>query len=296
MRWDYNKLKIFCHVVEEQSFSRVAHTIGRTQSAVSQSMASLEQELGENLFERHKGGVYPTAKGRLLFEKISLQLNSLDLAIGDVLKSEAHQNTHLRLGVSAELFEFFVAPRISNFLKNHRNFYLETVLDTDANLEKAMMLGHLDVAIITQFQNRDFFEVKEFVNFEEHLVGSPHYLFDKNIKCFEHIFDLKLYDYTLDFVCIGTWLRKNDKSLVSRLKNITPHQVIQNHRIKGLLLKSEGVAMMPDFLIPNSGLTKVFPKSRPTKVSVDLALRKQRTLNRLQNAFINSLLTKGQSF
>lgn len=47
------------------------------------------------------------------------------------------------------------------------------MLDTDTNLEKAMMLGNLDIAKITQFKHRDFFEAQEFVKFEEHLVGHP---------------------------------------------------------------------------------------------------------------------------
>lgn len=72
-------------------------------------MASLEQEMGELLLERHKRGLYPTKQGRLLCVKISHQINRLDQTVAKVFKQETDVKNHIHLGVSAELFEYFVA-------------------------------------------------------------------------------------------------------------------------------------------------------------------------------------------
>jgi DNA-binding transcriptional LysR family regulator len=290
MTFDYNKLKILDLVIQEGSFSQTAIRIGRTQSAVSQSISSLENELGFKLLERYKGRIYPTDKGKELHDQISKFFEKLDQGLIEVLMGEKHKFSKIRLGVSAEIYEFFVVHRIGSFLKDHPGFHLETTLDCDENLEKLLMLGELDVAIITQFQNRDFFEVKKFASFEEHLVAHPSYLVDKKIKNIEDALLLKLYDYTLDFNCIATWLKKNDKALLPKLQAKEPCQVIKDHRLTQMLLETAGgVAMMPDFLLKDQVLTKLFPRSRPTQVGVDIAVRKTSNLNTTEKKFIESL-------
>jgi DNA-binding transcriptional LysR family regulator len=46
------QLETFLAVAEEKSFSRAATRMHRTQSAVSQTISKLEDELGERLFDR----------------------------------------------------------------------------------------------------------------------------------------------------------------------------------------------------------------------------------------------------
>ena len=58
------KYDIFCKVVETGSFTRAAEQMGYSQSAVSQTVQALEQELGVALFSRRKTGVALTADGK----------------------------------------------------------------------------------------------------------------------------------------------------------------------------------------------------------------------------------------
>jgi DNA-binding transcriptional LysR family regulator len=57
------KYDIFCKVVETGSFTRTGEQLGYSQSAVSQTVHGLEQELGTTLFSRGKNGVELTADG-----------------------------------------------------------------------------------------------------------------------------------------------------------------------------------------------------------------------------------------
>lgn len=54
---------VFCKVVELGGFTRAAEQLGYSQSAVSQTIRNLEQELGTTLLDRHKDGVRLTADG-----------------------------------------------------------------------------------------------------------------------------------------------------------------------------------------------------------------------------------------
>lgn len=61
---------IFCRAAENGSFTRTAEEIGYTQSAVSQSVKSLEQELDTALFHRRKDGLTLTLDGQQYYPYI----------------------------------------------------------------------------------------------------------------------------------------------------------------------------------------------------------------------------------
>src|SRR5919112_4569163 len=63
---DLGALKIFLAVAHERSFSRAAAKVHRTQPAVSQAVRRLEQELGEQLFDRSSKTGTLTEAGKML--------------------------------------------------------------------------------------------------------------------------------------------------------------------------------------------------------------------------------------
>src|SRR6267378_3313603 len=63
---DLNALRIFLAVAQERSFSRAAAKVHRTQPAVSQAVRRLEDDLGEQLFDRSSKTGTLTEAGRML--------------------------------------------------------------------------------------------------------------------------------------------------------------------------------------------------------------------------------------
>lgn len=63
---DLSALRIFLAVAEERSFSRAAAKVHRTQPAVSQAVKRLEDDLGEQLFDRSSKSGTLTDAGRVL--------------------------------------------------------------------------------------------------------------------------------------------------------------------------------------------------------------------------------------
>lgn len=63
---DLSALKIFLTVAHERSFSRAAAKVHRTQPAVSQAVRRLEEELGEQLFDRTSKNGTLTEAGQML--------------------------------------------------------------------------------------------------------------------------------------------------------------------------------------------------------------------------------------
>lgn len=71
-----SRFGIFCKVIENGSFTKVAEQIGYTQSAVSQTIKSLERELGVVLIDRKKDGIALTTDGQQFYPYIQAVFNA----------------------------------------------------------------------------------------------------------------------------------------------------------------------------------------------------------------------------
>src|SRR5205823_13076924 len=72
---DLAQLEVFLAVARERRFSRAAEKLFRTQSAVSQSIRKLEDDIGEPLFDRSSRDGQLTDAGRVLQEYAERMLN-----------------------------------------------------------------------------------------------------------------------------------------------------------------------------------------------------------------------------
>ncbi len=80
---ELSQLEVFLSVARERRFSRAAEKLYRTQSAVSQTIRKLEDELGESLFDRSSREGVLTDAGQVLYEYAEKLLN---------LRRDAHES------------------------------------------------------------------------------------------------------------------------------------------------------------------------------------------------------------
>ncbi|MFC8276056.1 LysR family transcriptional regulator [Streptomyces sp. NPDC057271] len=95
---DPHHLRTFVTVVRFASFSEAARALGYTQSAVSQHIAALENDLGQPLLGRRP--VVPTAAGERLLEHAGSLLLRLDAARADLARFAAAPRETLTLAAS----------------------------------------------------------------------------------------------------------------------------------------------------------------------------------------------------
>lgn len=96
---DPHLLRTYVTVARLASFSEAARALGYTQSAVSQHIAALEQDLGAPLLTRRP--VAPTAAGERLLEHAGPLLLRLDAARADVVRMAAAPEHGLTLAAAA---------------------------------------------------------------------------------------------------------------------------------------------------------------------------------------------------
>jgi len=100
---EIRELRAFTAVAEEGSFSGAARGLHVSQSALSQTIRSLERELGVQLLERRSSGVTVTDAGGLLLREARALLAQHDRVLAAVTGQAAAGPATLRVGVPLEL-------------------------------------------------------------------------------------------------------------------------------------------------------------------------------------------------
>src|SRR6202165_3754779 len=115
---DLAQLEVFLTVAREGRFSRAAEKLFRTQSAVSQTIHKLEQELGEPLFDRSSRDGMLTDAGRVLQEYAERLLNLRGDAQEALVELRELQKGKLLIAAN-EFTALYLLPVLAEFRRLH---------------------------------------------------------------------------------------------------------------------------------------------------------------------------------
>ena len=115
---ELSQLEVFLAVARERRFSRAADKLFRTQSAVSQTVRKLEEELGEALFDRSSREGVLTDAGKVLYEYAEKLIN-LRVEAAESL-SELRELQKGKLMIAANEFTvLYLLPVLAEFRRLH---------------------------------------------------------------------------------------------------------------------------------------------------------------------------------
>ena len=115
---DLAQLEVFLAVAREGRFSRAAEKLYRTQSAVSQTIRKLEDELGEPLFDRSSREGLLTDAGRVLHEYAEKLLHLRGDAQEALVELRELQTGKLVIAAN-ELTVLYLLPILADFRRHH---------------------------------------------------------------------------------------------------------------------------------------------------------------------------------
>ncbi len=145
---DPDLLRTFAFIAEEGSFTRAAHRVGRTQSAVSMQVQRLEGLLGERLLSRGKGGaVHLTPHGQHLLTRAQAML-ALNDDIWASFRAPALRGT-VRLGTPDDYALRFLPGILRRFAENHPAVEVDVLCLPSSGLVDALKAGELDLTLIS---------------------------------------------------------------------------------------------------------------------------------------------------
>jgi DNA-binding transcriptional LysR family regulator len=148
---NYELYKVFYHVAKSLSFSDAADNLYISQSAVSQSIKTLEKRLNQTLFIRSTKRVALTKEGELLLKHIEPAINLISRGENQ-LCVDPKSGVQLRIGASDTICRYYLVPFLNNFHKKYPNIHIKVTNGTSLQCAKLLERNEVDI-IVTNSPN-----------------------------------------------------------------------------------------------------------------------------------------------
>ena len=255
--------KVFYYVAKTLSFSDASKQLYISQSAVSQSIKSLETKLNQHLFVRSTKKVKLTPEGEVLFKHIEPAINLIIRGENQILDSNTLNGGQLRIGASDTICRYYLVPYLKRFHEHFPNVHIKVTNRPSSGCVDLLENGQVDL-IVTNFPNQktnivsNIRQVKEFN--DVFVASATHFpdLVNKTLQLEELLgYPLLMLDKvstTSQF--LHSLFQQKQLDLVPEIELSSNDLLIDLARI-GL-----GLAFVPDFC---------FPKNNPDLIQIKLS-------------------------
>jgi DNA-binding transcriptional LysR family regulator len=144
-----DRLRLFDAVVRHGGFSAAARALDVTQSSVSQSLAALEADIGQPLFDRTSRKLRLTEAGLVLHAHARGVLDSLEQASSALQRLEVVVTGRLALGATDTLATHLLPPVFAAFRKEHPGVELHLDNRTSPAIAEKVAARELDLGVVS---------------------------------------------------------------------------------------------------------------------------------------------------
>jgi len=269
-----DQLQLLKIISEEGSFTKASEKLNKAKSAISYTMSNLEDELGLLLIDRSKYRPELTNYGKQLLEKSVPVLEAFEELTSYAQTLSSNQELRVRLSMSALWPVDKIAPVLRALEEKYKK--TEIVFTTEVlSGERLLFQGKVDMAILTNLENRVDIEYKEIGTVQMPMViSSTHPLAKDCDKKNCNKSDLEKYPQ----IIVRSTLPTDGKSF-GVLKNAKKWYVSDLETKLRLILEGLGWGRLPDHMVNEliqRGVLKEMSskKDRENKISVYLARNK----------------------
>ncbi len=175
-RISLHDVRVLMSVVEAGSMGKAAIRLATSQSAISRSIAELEEALGVRLLDRSSHGIEPTAYGRALLKRGIAVFDELAQGIKDIQFLSDPTPGELRIGASIAIAAGFVSSVIERLYGQYPRLAFQ-VLATDSRFAyRALVDREVDLVLlhITQPIDDDLMNAETLFNDPHVVVAGVH--------------------------------------------------------------------------------------------------------------------------
>lgn len=298
---DLNKFEYILCVAEEKSFTKAASKLYISQPALSQYVASLEEQLKVKLFDRSVTPLKLTLGGEIFIKK-ALEI----LQLKKELWRELHDISsnlvgNISIGISPNR-SLYLLPYFFKELKvKFPNIKVEIIERNSKELEKGVLDGMIDIAIISLPLTSLELEYIKFFEEELFLISSKERDYSNKLK--ENI--------------VAFELLKNENFILlkekQKLRTLVEVIFLKNNFIPKIYLETEsqecvlemislnmGIGFTSNMILNNSKWKEKFNKyslkENNFKRDFAIVFKKGKKLNNVEKEFINIIQEKFKSF
>ena len=247
---NYELYKVFFYVATTLSFSEASKQLFVSQSAVSQSIKTLEQKLEQSLFVRSTKRVQLTPEGEILLRHIEPAMNLIKRGESQLIDS-AITGGQIRIGASDTICRYFLVPYLERFHKEFPDAHIKVTNQTSTKCVELLENGQVDL-IVCNYPNSqlsNFYNCRQIAEFHDVFVANNSFSDLQNRKVsfkelLEHpILMLERKSATSEF--LHGFFQQYQLDLVPEIELTSNDLLIDLAKI-GL-----GIAVIPDYCIQN---------------------------------------------
>lgn len=177
--------RVFQEVAKMGNISLAAQNLYISQSAVSQSIKQLEQQLEVRLFSRSTKGVTLTSEGKTLLEYVTHALGLLQAGEEKIAQSRELLTGELIIGASDTVTKTYLLSRLEAFHRNYPDIRIRILNGTSRMVLDYLHSGQVDIAFASEMQDEKQYDIRHCVDTHTVFVAAPGY-------CdFGHVFSIE---------------------------------------------------------------------------------------------------------
>lgn len=146
---------IFCKVMELKSFTNVARELGYSQSAISQSVKALEEELDLTLLDRGKDGIKLTRDGEVMYPYIRDIWTAEQNMTRKQMEIKGLSTSTIRIGTFSSISRTILPPLIKRFTEKYPKVEFVFHQGDFTSIEKWIREGYVDFGFINEDAESD---------------------------------------------------------------------------------------------------------------------------------------------
>lgn len=246
---NYELYKVFYYVASSLSFSAASKQLFISQSAVSQSIKTLEKKLGQPLFIRSTKKVQLTPAGKVLLKHIEPAMNLIQRGENQLLDSTTLGLGQLHIGASDTICRYFLVPYLKQFHKKFPNVPIKVTNATSLSCVDLLEQGKVDL-IVTNFPNSRLnhsYIQKTVLNFSDVFIANPSY-FDLTMQEVS-LADLQQYPILMLDRKSTTSEYLHNLFLQHQLELVPEIELSSNDLLIDLAKIGLGIAFIPDYCL-----------------------------------------------
>lgn len=277
-----SRYEMLLKVIETGSITRTAEYYNYTQSAVSQAVKHLEEELGVRIFNRKNRTIELTKDGEYLLPAIREIVTGERQLIDRTSEIQKLQTGVIRIGAYTSMSCHWLPQRLSCFREKYPNVNFELRQGDSQLLRGWLKDGTVDVLFIMDLHDKDFDFIKLFEDKMVVLVPPDHPLAKrktinvKDLKNRQLIMPESDYDMMLQKMFADSGF---DPEIAFMVK--------EDYTIMSMVENGLGVSILPEYVLQRNPYDiKILPLRKGCKRELGIMMRRGEPLSWAVEKFI----------
>ncbi len=146
MRYTLKQIEVFVAIARNENVSRAAEGLNLSQSATSAALAELENQFGQQLFDRHGKRLRLNEQGRLLLPR-AVELLDRAEEIEALLRGERGLG-NLRVGATLTIGNYLLPLIVAGYLQRHPESRVQLQVHNTATIASLLLRYEIDLGLI----------------------------------------------------------------------------------------------------------------------------------------------------